>query len=169
MSQTIRVSYINIVPSNWERFVSASESLGWAKKSLAQQVIHSFFSKHNDYYCRAALADAKARDMSESDYYQCLYEDIGLADYHGARPAFGQSPLDTVPDVAATSENRQHYNTITCGDFYYVMFQVALIVERAKPVPLVSRIVAWHINQYWKDRYQPQIDHHTQMKFILEN
>ncbi|MEM9906906.1 MAG: hypothetical protein AAF921_17950 [Cyanobacteria bacterium P01_D01_bin.44] len=170
MSQQIRLSYIHVEDEVWNKFELACDRLGWQSKNLLQQIVHSFFARHRDYYCRAAIADAKAREMTEQPYYETLKggSEEDLNRYIGQRPNFGPSPLATVPDPIANKETRRRYNLLTLGDFNYVLLKVAMIVERASIVELTSRITLWHFNEYWEKLYLPQIQHDEQRRFLLE-
>ena len=170
MSAEVRISYIYASDETWSKFEQACDRLGWQSKALIQQIIHSFFAKHKDFYCQAALADAEARGMQEQDYYVALKSgpDADLSPYKKHRPDFGSTPLAIIPDPEASKENRRRYNMVTLSDFNYVLLHSAMLVERANPVEIVSRIVAWHFIEYWERSYLPQIRHDDEHRFVLE-
>ncbi|MBD2261120.1 hypothetical protein [Pseudanabaena sp. FACHB-2040] len=150
-----------MTPITMERFNAASESLGWAYRSLAQQVIHGFFAKHKDFYIEAALKDAAARGMPEEDYYKVLRDgsEDDLARYVAGRPGFGPAPLDPVEPVPTGPEFRQKYNTISLSSYNYCLLKVCRIVDTGPLTQVVSRIVRYHFEDsgYWEKNYLPQI------------
>lgn len=169
MPNTIRINFIYMEPETRERFTAASETLGWAYRSLAQQVIHGFFAKHKGFYTEAALKDADARGMSESDYYQVLRDksEDDLSRYVSGRPGFGPAPLDPIAPISTGPEYRQKYNTITLSSFNFCLLKVCRIVDTAPLTQVVSRIVHYHFDTYWETNYLPQIKADQACKFKL--
>lgn len=169
MGVNVRLSYFYADADNWDKFVAACSSLGWAQKSFLQQIAHSYFGKHGLGYANAAVLDAEARSMTERDYYQALAEGSDLLPYKGQRPEFETTPLERIPDPDPTPDNRRRYNVVSISDYYYVLLQVALIVDRCTLIEFFSRVVVWHFTTYWARSYQPQIDHAEKSLFILED
>lgn len=167
MSRDLRINYIYLEPVTAERFDLASESLGWAYKSLAQQCIHAFFKVNREFYVNAALTDAEARGMTEVGYYMALRDgsEDDLDRYQAGRPGFGATPLDEVLDVATGVENRRRYNVITISNFNFVLLRVARIVDTGSMTQLVSRIIKQHFERYWEPNYKAQIDLDQACKF----
>lgn len=169
MGVNVRLSYFYADSDNWEKFVSACDRLGWAQKSFLQQIAHSYFGKHGSYYANTAVLDAEARGMAESEYYQSLSEGKDLLSYKSQRPDIEPSPLARIPDPETTANNRRRYNVVSISDYYYVLLQVALIVDRCTLIEFFSRVVVWHFSTYWERSYQPQIDHAEKCLFVLED
>ncbi len=169
MSKDVRLNYVLMTDETHQRFVAACDQLGWARKSLVQQCIESFFAKHRSYYCHAAIADADARGIEQSDYYSLLRDgDEGnLPEYLNLRPSFGESPIATTPSVPTDTKNRRKYSTITMGDFNYVLLKVAKLVDNDSWAGITSRIVSWHFSHYWESAYLPQITMDERRTFDL--
>lgn len=169
MPSTLRINFIYMFPETKERFTAASESLGWPYRTLAQQVIQAFFKKHRDFYVEAALKDAEARGMDESDYYQTLRDrsDDDLARYVRGRPGFGVAPLDPVEPIPTGGEFKQKYNTITLSNYNYVLLRVAKVIDadNSSLTQVVSRMVKYHFDHYWVPNYEPQIELDQRCKF----
>ncbi|MDB9529611.1 hypothetical protein PN498_26710 [Oscillatoria sp. CS-180] len=150
-----------------ERFNSASEHVGWPYRTLVQQVIHAFFGKHRAFYIEAAIKDAEARGMQESDYYRILRDESEdeLNRYISGRPGFGPAPLDPIEPISTSSEFKQKYNTITLSNYNYVLLRVARIVDTGPLTQVVSRIVDYHFSNYWESNYLFQIERDQACKF----
>lgn len=160
MAQEIRLNCIYMDSETRSRFDLACEELGWASKGLVTQCIQAYFKVNKDYYIEAALSDAKARGMAETDYYRILRDasEDDLNPYIAGRPAFGGTPLDPVPAVSTGEDNRKRYNTLTLSSYNLVLLRVARIVDMGPLVQVVSRIVKQHFDRYWESNYAPQID-----------
>lgn len=159
MARDIRMNYLYANQTTWERFDLACDQLGWANKSLVQQCIQAFFKRHRDFYAEAALKDADAREMQESDYYRTLRDgaEEDLPRYTKGRPGFGVTPLDPFPFVESDENIRRSYNVITLGNYNAVLLKVARIVDTGPMIQLVSRILQQHFDTYWETIYEPQI------------
>lgn len=170
MSKDVRLNYVLMTEETHQRFVAACDQLGWARKSLVQQCIQSYFAKHRAYYCEAAIADAKARGIDQSGYYSLLREgdDSDLPNYLDLRPSFGESPIATTPPVPTDPENRRKYSTVTMGDFNYVLLKVAKLIDNETWAGLTSRVISWHFSNYWERAYLPQIQMDEQKTFQLD-
>ncbi|KPQ33010.1 MAG: hypothetical protein HLUCCA11_19820 [Phormidesmis priestleyi Ana] len=159
MGKDVRLNYVLMTDETHQRFVAACDQLGWARKSLVQQCIQSFFTEHRSFYCNAAIADAAARGIHQNQYYSLLRDgDEGkLPVYLNLRPSFGESPIATTPPVPTDTSNRRRYSTVTMGDFNYVLLKVAKLVDNDSWAGITSRIVSWHFSNYWENVYLPQI------------
>lgn len=159
MGKDVRLNYVLMTDETHQRFVAACDQLGWARKSLVQQCIQSFFTEHRPFYCNAAIADAEARGIKQSEYYSLLRngDEGNLPDYLKLRPSFGESPIATTPPVPTDTGNRRRYSIVTMGDFNYVLLKVAKLIENDSWAGITSRIVSWHFSNYWESVYLPQI------------
>lgn len=170
MSQNLRVAYIYMESPTKERFETASDRIGWAYKSLAQQCIHAFFKKHQGFYVKAAKLDYTARGMDESDYYRTLRDgsEDDLKPYLSTRPDFGTAPLAAIPLVKTGEDTRQRYGVITLSDYNLVLLRVCQIVDMGPMSQVISRIVKLHFDEYWETNYLPQIELDDLCKFTKE-
>lgn len=145
----------------------ACDELGWNKSSIVKQCLHGFLRRDRDFYARAGLLDAEARDMSEEDYFKTLRDgsEDNLARYVAGRPGFGATPLDAIELIPANPEFKRAYNTIGLSAYNYVLLKVAKIVDGGSMVQVISRMIVKHFDDNWKTAYQPQIDRDHNCKF----
>ncbi len=176
MSKQLRINKIYGLPITWERFDIATEIIGWNKKKFIQQITHAYFSKNGAFYVECALLDAAARGMSETDYYTALFDGGGadpsknplLLPYTtNERPAFKPDPLHTVPKLPTDEANIKKFNLIDMSDYYFVLLQVALIVDTGAMSQFISRMLGNHFDTYWHRSYAHQIAHHEARSFTL--
>lgn len=172
----IRISKIYGSDLTWERFDLATDRIGWSKKKFIQQISHAHFGINRDYYATCALQDAAARNMDEVAFYQALYDGGSpdpnknrlLLPYVSERPLFEPAPLSTVPDVVAGEENARKFNLIDFSDHYFVLMQVALIVDRGSMRQFVSRMLSHHFDTYWDKSYASQLALFEAKRFRLD-
>ncbi|KPQ31575.1 MAG: hypothetical protein HLUCCA11_23470 [Phormidesmis priestleyi Ana] len=167
LSIELRINYIYMEAQTAERFKTASTTLGWAYRSLAQHCIHVFLEEYRAFYALAAHEDYIARELTEKSYYEILESSGDLPEYKKGKPNWAETPLSKVPAPPTTQANRYRYNTISLSDHNAVCLKVAQIVHEVPLTVLVSRIVKDHFERYWKSGYLPQIQMHEQKTFDL--
>lgn len=145
----------------------ACTELGWSKAAIAKQCLHGFFRRDGDFYANAALIDAKARGMSEEDYFKILRDgsEEDLDRYIDGRPAFGAAPIDEIAPIPSLSENRRSYNTIGLSAYNYVLLKVARIVDGGSMTQVISRMIVKHLDDHWEKSYFSQIERDRLCKF----
>jgi hypothetical protein len=170
MLRSLRVNYILADDTTWERLMLACDELGWTKKLIVKQAIHGFCRRDGDFYAQAGVQDARARGMTEQDYFKVLRDGSpdDLAPYlENSPPKFGVSPLMTVPLLPTGSEYKRPYNYIDLSAYNYVLVRVAHIVERGSLIQVISRMVVKHLEDNWTTAYQLQIDRDRECRFRL--
>jgi hypothetical protein len=153
------VSYLYGSSETWERYDKACDEIGWKKKTLITQLLHSYGSVHLTYYQNAADMDAIARgfECHQGEHYQLLRDWQELPPYSGAQPAFEPSPLIDVPQVEISADNRRSFRSIQCSGKNSVILNLATIVERSNVPQTLSRIMLWHFDRYWDKSYALQL------------
>lgn len=156
----LRINYIYMDAKTRSRYDQACVGLHWSSKDLVKQCIQAFFEANRDYYVDCAYEDCGARGMSVSDWYKTLRDgsDDDLRPYLAGRPAFGATPLDTVPPVPTGAENKRLYNTLSMGGFNLVLLKTCKLVDLGPMSQVVSRIVSQHFDRYWATNYAPQLE-----------
>lgn len=164
----MRINYVFATPETWEKIELACDELGWSKASILKQMIHGFMAVDGVFYARAGILDAKARGMSEEDYFRALRDgsDEDLARYIAGRPAFGKAPIDDIDLISSTDEYKHRYNVIGLSAYNYVLLRVAQIVDGGAMVQVVSRMLVKHLQDKWQSNYQLQIDRDKRCKFL---
>jgi hypothetical protein len=164
----MRINYVFATPETWNKVELACNELGWSKASILKQMIHGFMAADGAFYARAGILDAQARGMTEEDYFRTLRDgsDEDLARYIAGRPAFGKAPIDDIPLIPATNENKHRYNIIGLSAYNYVLVRVAQIVDSGAMVQVVSRMLVKHLQDKWETTYQPQIDRDKRCRFL---
>jgi hypothetical protein len=156
----LRINYVFAVPEVWDKVELACTELGWSKASILKQMIHGFMYVDGSFYAEAGRKDAKARNMSEEDYFRAL-RDGNIEDlprYVAGRPAFGKAPIDDIEPIESNDDNKHRYNVIGLSAYNYVLFRVAQIVDGGSMVQVVSRMIVKHLADKWETNYLPQIE-----------
>lgn len=161
----VPVSYVYGSPETWERYDKACGELGWNKKTLLTQLLHSYGSRELAYYQGAAAMDAVARGFSshQGEHYQLLRDWGELPRYVGSQPPFERSPLADIPDVPNGAAGRRSFRSIRCSGRNSVILHLATIVERSNVPQTLSRIMLWHFGRYWHEGYIKQLEADRQL------
>ena len=161
----VSVSYVYGSPETWARYDSACEELGWHKKTLLTQLLHSYGSRELAYYQKAAEMDAIARGFGShrGDHYRLLRDWGELPRYVASQPPFERSPLADIPDVPNGKEGRRSFRSIRCSGRNSAILHLATIVERSNIPQTLSRIMLWHFTHYWPEGYAKQIESDRQL------
>jgi hypothetical protein len=156
----VTVSYIYGSPKTWEMYEASCKELGWNRKTLLTQLLHSFGSRHLAYYQEAAEMDAIARgfDSHKGEHYQLLRDWGDLPQYVGSQPPFRPSPLVNIPPVPTTKEGRKSFRSINCSGRNSAILHLATIIERSNVPQTMSRIMLWHFSEYWGRGYITQLE-----------
>jgi hypothetical protein len=167
MIRELRVNYLFVEDTTWEKLTLACDELGWNKSSIVKQALHGFFRRDGAFYADAGILDAQSRGMSEEEYFRTLRDssEDDLARYTAGRPGFGASPIDAIAPVPQESKYRRAYNTIGLSAYYYVLLKVARIVDGDSMVQVISRMVVKHFDDNWAVSYQPQIERDRNCRF----
>lgn len=155
----VPVSYVYGSPETWERYDLACSELGWNKKTLLTQLLHSYGAKELAYYQQAAEMDATARgfESHQGEHYQLLRDWGDLPRYVNAQPPFERSPLADIPDIPTGAAGRRSFRSIRCSGRNSAILHLATIVERSNVPQTISRIMLWHFERYWHPGYVNQI------------
>jgi hypothetical protein len=161
----VSVSYVYGSPETWAKYDKACEELGWQKKTLLTQLLHSYGSRELAYYQGAAGMDAIARgfDSHQGEHYQLLRDWGELPRYVGSQPPFERSPLADIPDVPNGAAGRRSFRSIRCSGRNSVILHLATIVERSNVPQTISRIMLWHFERYWHPGYISQLEADSQL------
>lgn len=154
----VSVSYVYASPETWEKYTLSCDELGWNKRSLLTQLLHSFGSRELAYYQKAAEMDAIARGYPshEGEHYERLRDWKELPRYTGSHPPFERSPLADIPEIP-TNTPRYSFRAIRCSGRNSVILHLATIIERSNIPQTLSRIMLWHYSQYWEKGYTQQL------------
>ena len=163
----LRINYVFATPETWQKVELACTELGWSKASILKQMLHGFMHVDGSFYAEAGRKDAKARGMSEGDYFKVLRDGSieDLPRYLAGRPAFGKAPIDDIDPIEVSDDNKHRYNVIGLSAYNYVLFRVASIVDGGSFVQLVSRMIVKHLADKWESNYQNQIERDKACKF----
>mgnify|MGYP001792915614 CR=1 FL=1 len=155
----VAVSYIYAIPDTWEKYIKACEELGWNKKTLLTQLLHSYGSVHLSYYQKAAEIDALARGFKghQGEHYSLLRDWGELPRYTETQPAFERSPLVDIHEVSANAEYRRRIGSVNCSGRNSAILNLTTIVERSNLPQTLSRIMLWHFDHYWNRGYVLQL------------
>lgn len=155
----VSVSYVYGSRETWEKYDRACDELGWNKKTLLTQLLHSYGSKELVYYQTAAEMDAVARGFAshQGEHYQLLRDWGELPRYTGSQPPFERSPLAEIPDVPNGAAGRRSFRSIRCSGRNSAILHLATIVERSNIPQTLSRIMLWHFERYWHPSYIAQL------------
>ena len=156
----VSVSYVYGSPETWEKYDKACDEMGWQKKTLLTQLLHSYGSRELAYYQGAAQMDAVARGFAahQGEHYQLLRDWGELPRYTGSQPPFERSPLADIPDVPNGAAGRRSFRSIRCSGRNSAILHLATIVERSNVPQTISRIMLWHFDQYWHPGYISQLE-----------
>lgn len=155
----ITVSYVYAASETWEKYTKACDELGWNKRNLLTQILHSYGGANLSYYREAASMDAIARGFKahQGEHYQLLRNWGDLPRYVATQPAFERSPLADIPEVSAQSSDRRSFVSIRCSGRNSAILNLATIVERSNVPQTLSRIILWHFGRYWEKGYLIQL------------
>ncbi|WP_430714950.1 hypothetical protein [Nodosilinea sp. AN01ver1] len=161
----VSVSYVYGSPETWEKYDQACNELGWNKKTLLTQLLHSYGAKELAYYQRAAEMDALARGFSshKGEHYRLLRDWGELPRYADSQPPFERSPLADIPDIPTGAAGRRSFRSIRCSGRNSAILHLATIVERSNIPQTLSRIMLWHFNRYWHPGYISQLEADSQL------
>ena len=156
----VTVSYVYGSPDIWEKYQKTCDELGWNKKTLLTQLLHSYGSKELTYYQKAAEMDAVARGFSshQGEYYRLLRDWKELPRYTQSQPPFERSPLADIPDIPTNAEGRRSFRSIRCSGRNSAILHLATIIERSNVPQTLSRIMVWHYSRYWDKSYLQQLE-----------
>lgn len=149
----ILTSYIVLGSELWAKFEIVVKEQGWSQTRFVNAAIADFFRLNIDYYLEVAKIDAEARGYSRMDsaYYQALLEaDLQPWGGDGARPDFPDSPLKRIADAGEARKNQHRLKQIRVSEYNAALVRLALEVDDLTLIQLLSRIVTWHFDQYWK-------------------
>jgi len=160
MVRKVVLNYVYMDLVTQERFDRAGEELGWGTVNLIRQTVQAFLKVNNNYYVEAALADCQARGMAQKDHFQLLRDqgEEGLQPYLSERPAFGTSPLASVPAVLTREDYRRRCSNLTLGDYSAVLLGVVRIVDQTSLAQVLSKIIWQHFQKYWESNYANQLE-----------
>lgn len=160
MACDVAVSYVYATAETWDKYTTACDELGWNKKNLLTQLLHSYGGACLDYYQRAAQMDAVARGFEghRGEHYRLLRNWGELPRYTGTQPAFEPSPLADVPEIPASAEYRRRLGSISCSGRNSAILHLATIIERSNVPQTLSRIMLWHFDRYWDKGYASQLE-----------
>jgi hypothetical protein len=166
----VSVSYVYGSPETWERYDSACDELGWHKKTLLTQLLHSYGSKELAYYQGAAAMDALSRGFPshQGEHYLLLRDWGEMPRYTGSQPPFERSPLADIPDVPNGAVGRRSFRSIRCSGRNSAILHLATIVERSNIPQTLSRIMLWHFERYWHEGYIKQLESDRQLTLTPE-
>jgi hypothetical protein len=156
----VTVSYVYATPHTWEQYTEACEELGWNRKSLLTQILHSYGGANLDYYREAAEMDAIARGFEghKGEHYRLLRNWGELPRYVGTQPAFERSPLADIPEVSTQAGDRRSFVSIRCSGRNSAILHLATVIERSNVPQTLSRIMLWHFGRYWGKGYALQLE-----------
>ncbi|MEM1307944.1 MAG: hypothetical protein AAGF98_00330 [Cyanobacteria bacterium P01_H01_bin.153] len=156
----VTTSYVYASAETWAKYDYACQELGWQKKTLLTQLLHSYGSAELAYYREAAEMDAVARGFEghQGEHYQLLRDWSELPKYAAAQPPFNPSPLASIPDVATDAAGRRSFSSIRCSGRNSAILHLATIIERANVPQTLSRIMLWHFDRYWEKGYLYQLE-----------
>jgi hypothetical protein len=98
--------------------------------------------------------------MEQAQLYELLRlpEEPELPNYVEAMPNYGASPLASVVSVAPKKEDRRRLGRFKCSGRNAVVLRLAALVERQSSPLTLSRIIYWHLSEYWGKIYAPQLE-----------
>lgn len=155
----VTVSYVYATSETWEKYIKACEELGWNRKSLLTQILHSYGGANLDYYREAAEMDAIARGFEghQGEHYRLLRDWGELPRYVGTQPAFERSPLADIAELSMNASDRRSFVSIRCSGRNSAILHLATVIERDNVPQTLSRIMLWHFNRYWVKGYLSQL------------
>ncbi|MEM9008563.1 MAG: hypothetical protein AAGE59_34265 [Cyanobacteria bacterium P01_F01_bin.86] len=158
----IQTSYLVIEPELWDKkFQVALGMQGGTQTGFVNKIIEDFFRHNLDYYLEAARLDAEARgyDSFQGAYYRDLLSNDLNPWTDGLRPDFQNSPLKRITDAKEARKNQHRLKQIRVSEYNAALIRLTMEIDDLTLIQLTSRIMVWHLHQYWdvKGGYQWQI------------
>ncbi|MFG6101132.1 hypothetical protein U2F10_02690 [Leptothoe sp. EHU-05/26/07-4] len=158
----IQTSYLVLGSELWEKFQTALGMRGGAMTGFVNAIVADFFQQNLDYYLAAGKLDAEARGYNgvQGAYYRALLEDdLKPWQEKGLRPDFPTSPLKRIADAGEARKNQHRLKQIRVSEYHAGLLRLAMEVDDLTLIQVTSRIVIWHLLEYWdvKGGYQWQI------------
>ena len=156
----MKMAYVYMSDEVIEKYEAAIAACGWQGTYLFNQFLASFAGRNIDYYREVLATAAAAMKMEQTQLYELLRspEEPELPNYAEAMPNYGASPLASVVNVTANKEDRRRLGRFKCSGRNVVVLRLAALVERQSSPLTLSRIIHWHLSEYWERIYAPQIE-----------
>ena len=156
----VKVSYVYASGETWKMYTQSCDELGWHKKALLTQLLHSYGCFALAYYQEAAEMDALARGFSShrGEHYRTLRDWVEMPRYVTSQPPFKPSPLADIHSIEANTASRRAFSSIRCSGRNSAILHLATIIERSNIPQTLSRIMLWYFDRYWNNRYVLQLE-----------
>lgn len=156
----MKMAYVYMSGDVMKKYEAAIAACGWQGTYLFNQFLASFAGRNLDYYRQVLATASAAMKVSETELYDLLRspEEPEFPNYAEAMPDYGQSPLASVVSVSANKEDRRRLGRFKCSGRNAVVLRLAALVERQSSPLTLSRIIHWHLSEYWDRIYAPQIE-----------
>lgn len=156
----------------WDDKYIQALRLGWSKIDLLRQLASPFCGAHRDYYRMCAAQDAIVRGYSNADpdihpmngqyYLDCaLWNPLRDFEYlQMPWPEFKEdsySPLANIAMPTISKGTRRSFSRYKSSLLNSAILNIACRVEGLTLSHLLSKVLVWHFDKYWKSSYTRQL------------
>lgn len=156
----MKLAYVYMSDEVFNKYQAAITACGWQGTYLFNQFLSSFAGRNLDYYRQVLATAAAAMNLEQAKLYNLLRspEEPELPNYAEAMPNYGTSPLASVVNVTANQADKRRLGRFKCSGRNAVVLRLAALVERQSSPLTLSRIIDWHLSEYWEKIYAPQLE-----------
>ena len=147
----IQTSYLVLEPELWQKFEQAFDLRGGMLTAFVNQILEDYFRVNSEYYVECAKLDAKARGYKElrGAYYKDLVENDVKPWSGDLPPEFGLSPLSRIRGTSGARKNQHRIKQIKLSEYHVAMLRLSMEIDDLTLIQVTSKIVVWHLHQYW--------------------
>ena len=159
MAQQYAIAYYYVTPEDDERMSTFGDVSGDSLEILVTQYIRGWIGRNRDYYLDLAKRDAKARELSSSEWVEIMLSQgiEGLPDYKHPVETLDNPLRDIVLPPTANLVKRQ-LNYILLSEQNLALLRIGIFYDRDSAIGFVSRIIKEQLQRNWEKLYLPQVE-----------